>query len=136
MTRTRLTGRSQIVLTHAMRPTDRTGFAKKLARRFPVKVRIRVPDGGMITCGPDLYPWLDRHCGGRQAWTFLSSYDETRPVDSTVLCVADIAVASAFLEHFGLETIEIIGERQPPDREALLHLHGIKGGNRTRRAEE
>ena len=118
-----------------MAPTTRTRFARDNARRFPVQVRIAVPEGGMITCGADLYRWLDRHCGGRNGWAFIASYDVTRPFESVLLCVADIAVAAQFLEAFNLETVELSIDAPSPERETLLHLHGMTGGNRTRKAE-
>ena len=117
-----------------MAPTARTRFARENASRFPVQVRIAVPEGGLITCGPDLYPWLDRHCNGRSGWAFIPSYNVTRPVESVVLCVADISVAADFLEAFDLETVELSNDAPFPERETLLHLHGLVGGNRTRKA--
>jgi len=118
-----------------MSRTERTRFARDNARRFPVQVRIAVPEGGMRTRGADLYAWLDRHCGGRSGWTFLQSYEVTRPVDSILLCVSDISVAADFLETFDLETVELTKDAPFPERETLMHLHGLVGGNRTRKAK-
>lgn len=117
-----------------MRPTDRTRKHRADEKRFPVRVRVVVPDGGFVTCGPNLYPWLDDKCG-RFNWAFHPAYQTSYPVDSVYVYFSDMAVASEFLEAFNLETLEVVGH-PAPDSKMLGHLHGVPGGNRTRRRTE
>ena len=118
-----------------MRPTDRTRQSTADEKRFPVRIRIATPEGGTITFGPEFYTWLDGRCGGRKGWAMHDAYSTTRPVGSFYLYVPDVVVAAEFLERFNLETVEVLNDAPFPDRETLLHHHGVAGGNRTRKAK-
>lgn len=118
-----------------MPPTDRTRQSKADEKRFPIRIRVAVPEHGTITRGPEFETWLDGRCGGRQGWAMHSSYETTRPVESFYLFLPDLAVALEFLERFNLETVEVTNDAAFPDRETLLHHHGVTGGNRTRKVD-
>ena len=116
-----------------MRPTDRTSKAKNDEKRYPVRIHVAVPERGFGSLAQDIWVWLDRDCG-RDGWASHGGYHTTSPVDSVFIYFSDISLSKKFLEVFELETVEVTTTIRSPDYETLHHLHGIPGGNRTRRS--
>ncbi len=77
-----------------MRAAERT--AQEAERRFPIRIRIAVPAGGLGTRLDEINEWLDANCGA-DGWT--SAPSGTRGVINGALAIyfADAMLASAFV---------------------------------------
>lgn len=72
-----------------------------IEQRFAVRVRVRVPEGG-LTAMAEIYHWLDARVGrlGYRVWR-----DRHAPwgIHTTALFLDDVAVAAELVARFGLE---------------------------------
>lgn len=100
-------------------------------RRFPVRVRVAVPEGGFGKRMDDMVCHLD-DVTGRGRWARHPAGRDAILVDATFFYFADVAAAAVFLEAFGLETVEADMTLDGGSSDKLLHLHGVPGANRTR----
>ncbi|BBK44106.1 hypothetical protein STVA_41260 [Allostella vacuolata] len=77
---------------------------RHIERRFAIRVRIRIPPGGLGTRLDGLVRWLDRRLGvtGYQIWP-----DQHHPIEpqSTSIYLDDADAVPLMLREFGLELV-------------------------------
>lgn len=82
-----------------------------IERRFALRLRVRIPEGGLTSLG-DIHAWLDQRIGrlGYRVWS-----DRHAPwgTATTAVFLDDVAVAADLVAAFGLELA--------PDQEARAH---------------
>ena len=70
-------------------------------RRFPVRLRLTVPPGGFGARLGDMHAWLTARCG-RDGYGVWSEAGRGYP-DATLVYLADLETAAAFVAAFGPE---------------------------------
>lgn len=89
---------------------SRSNAAHADDKRFPVRVRVAVPEGGFGTEYPKFVAYLDRACG-KGGWAIHPAYRSAFPQDAVFFYFADPSVAPLFLEMFGLAALEVAEQR-------------------------
>src|SRR5947208_16924759 len=69
------------------------------ARRFPVRIKIAVPDGGFGERLNQIQEWLDQNTGA-DGWAMTPSGTRGVINDATAIYFADAAIASAFVARW------------------------------------
>ena len=69
------------------------------ARRFPVRIRIALPEGGLGERLGEMHRWLDDTCGAA-GWAMTPSGGKGVANDAMAIYFTDAAIASAFVARW------------------------------------
>jgi len=113
-------------------PSNPRQIQRDAERRFPVRVRIAVPEGGFGRQFAVMHDWLDAVCG-EGGWSSAPSGLAGIANDAVAFYFDDAALAQAFVNRFccGYRPVEVNrtvdgafslrGEAPPPCRTDLAH---------------
>jgi hypothetical protein len=98
--------------------------ARDAERRFPVRVRIGIPPGGLGNRLDQMNAWLDANCGV-DGWTSTPSSTQGVVNDVLAICFADATLASAFVARWcAMQRVEIVdGVYQVREDEPLQRIN-------------
>ena len=74
-------------------------MATEADRRFPVRIRLAIPTGGLGERLDHMHAWLDQNAGA-DGWTMTPSGIRTVVDDAVALYFADAAIAGAFVARW------------------------------------
>ena len=89
-------------------------------RRFPVRIRISVPPGGLGRRHADITAWLDANCGS-DGWAMTPSGMRGVLNDAISIYFADATLASAFRVETAGGVFQVREDEPAPRIEARLH---------------
>ena len=80
-----------------MRPAERAN--RDSERRFPVRIRLGIPAGGLGDRLNQMHAWLDEHCG-LTGWAMAPAGTRGVVNDALAIYFLDAALASAFVNRW------------------------------------
>jgi hypothetical protein len=80
-------------------PNESSAKCRETERRFPVRIRIAVPDRGLGQRLTQMHDWLDQNAGA-EGWAMTPSGDRGVVNDAISIHLVDATIASAFVARW------------------------------------
>lgn len=99
-----MTGRYDVLLMFSMSTRARSPLKRNAERKFPIRVRIKAPEGGQALEVDAIYEWLRQEVGqGNYAWTS----DSQPGFDASAVYLPSVEIAYRLVAEFDLELLYI-----------------------------
>lgn len=82
----------------------RSPLKRNAERKFPIRIRVKVPETGFGPKLADMHRWLNEECGSDG---YVWASDSQPGHDATAIFLTDTETASRLVEAFGLELLFI-----------------------------